>query len=422
MNHQGGFDTLLLPGAEEGEKDQTLFIDSPDKLPMWTVCLLLAIVIVGQAPTSFTLMFARNGVVAFVFMGITGFMAAVAIRCYILVLERDVLSPFVSIIVSGCRSFPVVAIVIVSACLVVSVSTIVFNWQILFGSFLSCCFRSDLTVLFRFVAIVIFWGFSIPVGYLWTRAIGKWVVTVHCCVLGLYVLALFATSVTVLVSESTNPSQARGVPKSAMDFGYMFAMTRLVGIFPFMHHAVSNMQSGLKSRCERVNWMALGVIGACEAVFIIGEEITLSVLGNHIFESNYGVARCAQLFAALSQILTVPYFFPSLLDVTAAFFVNVPARVKEFQLLIVVAVTSVAAVLLALWNFMARILEILNSSFLIPIVIFALPAFLLQQLRKEAMEETKVKVCVYGCYAFAALQIFLGLFSITCFTLSAIRG
>ena len=422
MNPLEGFDTLPLPGAEENEKDQTFFIDSPDKLPMWTVCLLLAIVIVGQSPTSFTLMFARNGVIAFVFMGITGFMAAVAIRCYILVLERDVLSPFVSIIVSGCRSFPVVAIVIVSACLVVSVSTIASAWQILFGSFLSCCFKSDLTVLFRFVAIVIFWGFCIPIGYFWTRTIGKWVVTVHCCVLGLYVLALFATSVTVLVSGSTNPSEARGVTKSAMDFGYMFAMTRLVGIFPFMHHAVSNMQSGLKSRCEQVNWMALGAIGVCGVVFFIGEEITLSVLGNHIFESNYGIARCAQLLAALSQILTVPYFFPSLLDVTAAFFVNVPARVKEFQLLVVVSVTCVLAVLLSLWSFMAGILEILNSSFLMPIVIFALPAFLLQQLRKDAMEEVKVKVCVYGCYVFTVLQFIIGLFSITCFTVSAIRG
>lgn len=415
MDRQDGFDRLPLPGAED-KTDSTLFIDGPGKLPMKSVCMILVIFVLGQVPGAFTATFANSGFVTFIFACLVFLTAAAAIKLYFTALEQELLQAFVHMVVRSTEPVPLVGVCTVTFCLLLSISTVAFNWQIQLSSAFNFWSNTDLTVLYRFVAIVILLAFSIPFGYFWTPPRAEILCFVHSGVIVIYVVfVLIALIGYVLKSDDTVESAAHMAPTSVRAFSYLFSLPRLASIFPVVHYWASELKNGRKARCERANWIALGALAVLVTVIGLGESLLAMASGNvNIFESAQIPSRIAQIFAALSQVLVIPHFFPPLIDVTTAFFGKATPAIKEYQKIIVIVASCVVGTLLSLWNTGAKILDVLNCSIFIPLVCFTLPAILVHKYSSLLTLEVMDKVLIYLCYVCSGLQVVLGLFRFVC--------
>ena len=401
-----GFDVLPLPGSETG--DSTLFIDAPDKLSMSVLVTFLAMMGLGQATFDISDGTGNGYILSSFFFILCVFSTLVSIKLYFSALEKD-LSPTFSAMVVNHAHMPLIIGIIIT-CLVLTVSGLIFRAQIRFSAFLVAETESKLDVLFRFVAILMCVAYSIPVVFLWKRTWIKWVTGCHVAVIVLYVILMLLTIVHFKGTEPEIKPTQRAFPNSFSGFTHDVCFNNILFIFPNVHGVANMLKNGRMKRCIIMTGGAVGVI--CGGVALIGllEFHALAKVGSDpvaFCSADYLPTRLAGLMSVISQVMSIPYFCVPLFDMTSALFRNVRYDARKYQSLIIAVSTVSTATLLALWNLGAQILNVFNTSCLMPIVMFIVPCLMHRESCGEDQMTGLMKFC---CVAFATLQVIFGVF------------
>ena len=398
------FDALPVPDA--GSSDSTLFIDSPGKLPMSTLIMFLGLMGVSQAPFDISDGTGQGYILSSFFFILCVISTAFSVKLYFSTLEKTLSPSFASMVANHGQVGLTMSLVILS--LILAISWTIFRAQIRFAAVLNSFSGVNLTGAFRFVALILCFGYSLPVVLLWKRNWIRWIVLAHGFVLIVYFSLLIVTAIHFSGAPTVNTSQ-RPFPGSWKSFSRTVCFNPILFIFPNIHPVANMLKNGRMSRCLLLVGSAIGAIAGIVVVLACLEYAVLAKVGSEPMDfctADYLPIRLASLMSALSLMLSLPYYCVPLFELAGTLFKNASPTAKRFQTLIITVSTVAISTLLALWNLGAKILNVANSSYVMSIVMFVIPCLMHRETCGENRGTTLMK---YWCYAFAGLQGLLGI-------------